>query len=144
MVKGLFRYAAAIAAAAFIVSCGQSDGVKVTVTNGSELARSAETVELDFGAIKAGHPEITAENVVVTDAAGAQVPSQVYVESYGQEKLVFQATVDAGKTVKYTVKVEGIQRRSVLTDEELAEKARVKSLEEFRDMLRKAMEIKRT
>ena len=46
----------------------------------------------------------------------------------------------AGKTVKYTVKVEGIQRRSVLTDEELAEKARVKSLEEFRDMLRKAME----
>lgn len=103
MVKGLFRYAAAIAAAAFIVSCGQSDGVKVTVTNGSELARNAETVELDFGAIKAGHPEITAENVVVTDAAGAQVPSQVYVESYGQEKLVFQATVDAGKTVKYKV-----------------------------------------
>ena len=42
--------------------------------------------------------------------------------------------------MKYTVKVEGIQRRSVLTDEELAEKARVKSLEEFRDMLRKAME----
>lgn len=46
----------------------------------------------------------------------------------------------AGKTIKYTVKVLGIQRRSTLNDEELAEKARVKSIEEFRDMLRKAME----
>lgn len=46
----------------------------------------------------------------------------------------------AGKTVNYTVKVEGIQRRVELTDQELAEKARVKTIEEFRDMLRKAME----
>lgn len=46
----------------------------------------------------------------------------------------------AGKTMKYTVKVLGIQRRNTLNDEELAEKARVKSLGEFRDMLRKAME----
>ncbi|MBS1370298.1 MAG: trigger factor [Lentisphaeria bacterium] len=46
----------------------------------------------------------------------------------------------AGKTVEYTVKVEGIQRRAELSDEELAEKARVKSVAEFRDMLRKAME----
>ena len=34
----------------------------------------------------------------------------------------------------------GIQRRNELNDEQLAEKARVKSIEEFRDMLRKAME----
>lgn len=46
----------------------------------------------------------------------------------------------AGKTVNYTVKVEGVQRRAELTDLELAEKARVKTIEEFRDMLRKAME----
>lgn len=46
----------------------------------------------------------------------------------------------AGKTIKYTVKVLGIQRRNELNDEQLAEKARVKSIEEFRDMLRKAME----
>ena len=42
--------------------------------------------------------------------------------------------------MNYTVKVEGIQRRVELTDQELAEKARVKTIEEFRDMLRKAME----
>jgi len=46
----------------------------------------------------------------------------------------------AGKAVNYTIKVEGVQRRAELSDEELAEKARVKSIEEFRDMLRKAME----
>ncbi len=46
----------------------------------------------------------------------------------------------AGKTMKYTVKVLGIQRRSELSDEDLAAKARVKSIDEFRDMLRKAME----
>lgn len=42
--------------------------------------------------------------------------------------------------MKYTVKVLGIQRRSELSDEDLAAKARVKSIDEFRDMLRKAME----
>ena len=46
----------------------------------------------------------------------------------------------AGKSVKYTVTVHGIQRRAELNDAELAEKARVKSLDEFRGMLRKAME----
>lgn len=46
----------------------------------------------------------------------------------------------AGKTMKYTVKVLGIQRRNTLNDEELVEKARVKSIEDFRDMLRTAME----
>lgn len=46
----------------------------------------------------------------------------------------------AGKSVKYTVTVEAIQRRAELTDAELIEKARVASIEEFRDMLRKSME----
>ncbi|MDR0931425.1 MAG: trigger factor [Victivallales bacterium] len=50
-----------------------------------------------------------------------------------------EATI-AGKTIEYTLKVEGIQRRAELSDEELAEKARVGSIAEFRDMLRKAME----
>ncbi len=56
-----------------------------------------------------------------------------YPADYREEPL-------AGKTVNYTVAVEGIQRRAELSDTELAEKARVKTIEEFRDMLRKAME----
>ena len=86
-----------------MISCGPQD-VKVAVTNSSEMDRTLETIELDFGNIIASHPEITAENVVITDASGAQVPSQVYTEDYGMVKLIFQATVPAGKTVEYTVK----------------------------------------
>lgn len=46
----------------------------------------------------------------------------------------------AGKTVQYVVKVENIQRRTVLTDEALIEKLQIKSIEEFREMLSKALE----
>ena len=99
----MLKYAVAALAAAFVMSCNQSQDVKVTVSNDSELARTDETVELDFGNIIASHPEITAENVVVKDASGVQVPSQVYTEDYGKVCLIFQATVDAGKSVNYTV-----------------------------------------
>ncbi len=103
VMKRIFSTAAAVMAAAFMISCGPQD-MKVSITNDSELDRQAETVELDFGNIVAAHPEITAENVVVMNAAGAQVPSQVYTEDYGMVKLIFQAAVPAGATVDYTVK----------------------------------------
>lgn len=103
VMKRIFSIAAAAVAAALMISCGQKD-VKVSVANDSEADRVNETVELDFGNIVASHPEITADNVVVTDAAGKQVPSQVYTEDYGMVKLIFQASVPAGKTVEYAVK----------------------------------------
>ncbi len=101
--KRIFAIAAASMAAALMISCGQQD-MKVAVKNSSELDRAAETIELDFGNVVASHPEITADNVVVTDAAGVQIPSQVYTEDYGMVKLIFQASVPAGETVEYTVK----------------------------------------
>ena len=101
--KSIFSIAAAALAAAMLVSCGGQD-LRVTVANDSQLDRTDETIELDFGNIIASHPEITADNVVVTDAAGVQIPSQVYTEDYGMVKLIFQATVPAGETAEYTVK----------------------------------------
>lgn len=103
VMKRISGIAVAVLAAALAVSCGQKD-IRVSVENASELDRTAETVELDFGSLVASHPEITAENVVVTDASGAQVPSQVYTEDYGMVRLIFQADVPAGKTAVYTVK----------------------------------------
>ena len=103
VMKRICSIAAAALAAALMISCGPQD-VKVAVTNSSEMDRTLETVELDFGNIIASHPEITAENVVITDASGAQVPSQVYTEDYGMVKLIFQATVPAHQTAEYTVK----------------------------------------
>ncbi len=103
MVKSIFKYAVAAMAATFLLSCGSSQDVTVTVANDSELARANETVEIDFGSIVAGHPEITPENVVVTDVSGAQVPSQVYTEDDGMVKLIFQVSVDAGKSVNFKI-----------------------------------------
>ena len=103
IMRRLYAIAAAVTAAALMISCGSRD-LTVSVENASDLDRVCETVELDFGNIIAEHPELTAENVVVTDAAGVQVPSQVYTEDYGMVKLIFQATVPAHKTVGYVVK----------------------------------------
>lgn len=103
LMRRILSIAAAAMAAASAVSCGPKD-LTVSVENASELDRVCETVELDFGNIIAAHPELTADNVVITDAAGIQVPSQVYTEDYGMVKLVFQATVPAGAVVDYTIR----------------------------------------
>ncbi len=52
----------------------------------------------------------------------------------------YRETALAGKTVKYTVKVNGVQRKKDLTDEELCSKTQTSSMEEFRKMLRSALE----
>lgn len=57
----------------------------------------------------------------------------VYPEDYRDAEL-------SGKTVKYTVKVIAIQRRTPLTDAELCEKVNVASIDELRAQLTKAME----
>ena len=90
-------------AAAMAVSCSQSKEVKVTVENDSVLSRTDETVELDFETLLAEVGDLTADNAVVLDATGRQIPSQVYTERHGQQKLIFQATIEAGAAAVYTV-----------------------------------------
>ena len=46
----------------------------------------------------------------------------------------------AGKTVKYTVKVVNVQRRKELTDDELAAKLRLDSIDKLREMLKGGMQ----
>ena len=86
---------AAASAAAFLASCSV-DSQSVIVTNDSELSRENETIELCFTNLKKADRSLTAENVIVCDFLGVQVPCQVYTETNGCEKLVFQASVDAG------------------------------------------------
>ena len=95
--------AAAIISAALMMSCTSGAGVKVLVENDSELARTNETVELDFSALASEVKGLTEENAVVLDAAGKQIPVQVYTERHGEELLIFRANVPAGETVEYTV-----------------------------------------
>ena len=66
--------------------------------------------------------------------AGQEIEFEsTYAEDYREAAL-------AGKTLKYKVKVLAIQRKKDLTDEELCEKARVKTLDEFQQMLRASLE----
>jgi len=60
----------------------------------------------------------------------------VYAEDYREAPL-------AGKTVKYTVSVLDVQRRSNLSDEELILRTRSESIEALRDMIRKGLEGER-
>lgn len=99
----IFSIMAAASASAILASCSV-DSQSVIVTNDSELSREFETIELCFKSLQKADRSLTAENVVVYDMEGLQVPSQVYVESDGAVKLLFQAAVDAGACTKYIVK----------------------------------------
>lgn len=99
-----------ICIAAIAVSCTGQKPVTVTVQNDSSLPRKAETVEILFSDLTALDGRLTEENAVVLDSAGRQVPVQVYAERTGQEKLIFQADVPAGKTCRYTV-VSGVREK---------------------------------
>ena len=101
--RRIFNIMAAASAAAFLASCSV-DSQSVIVTNDSELSRENETVELCFCSLQEVDKSLTAENAVVYDMAGAQVPSQIYTESDGCVKLVFQASVEAWSAAKYIVK----------------------------------------
>lgn len=94
---------AAASAAAILASCS-AGGQKVVVTNDTDMARANETVELCFKALQEADADLTAENVVVLDKSGAQVPSQVYSEADGRTRLLFQASVPAGSKAEYVVK----------------------------------------
>lgn len=73
-----------------------ADKVKVTVSNGLDFARAEEMLELDLAGLKEklGNPEA----VIITDADGNEVPSQVTYDG----KLIFQPGVPAkGKAVYF-------------------------------------------
>lgn len=102
MKSKMIKLMAAASAAAILASCSQQ-GLKVAVTNGSESDRTDETVELCFKSLQEADGSLTADNVVVLDASGVQVPSQVYTETDGTVKLVFQVNVPASESVEYEV-----------------------------------------
>ena len=97
------KYLSLLILAAFFAGCSGEKAVKVTVTNDSELSRKAETVEIEFAELAGMSAKLTADNAVVLDSEGNQVPVQVYTERSGMEKLIFQADVAAGATAVYTV-----------------------------------------
>ena len=101
--RKIYSIMAVAFAAAIMSSCSEDTKLTVVVSNDSELSRENETIELLFSTLQESNSGLTAENVVVTDANGAQIPSQVYTEADGTVKLLFQATVAAGESQNYTI-----------------------------------------
>lgn len=102
-----------ISAVMFAMMASAADKVTITVKNSLKSARAGEMVEVPFDQVqkKLGG----AEQVIVTDADGKEIPSQVTYDG----KLIFQVGVAAkGKSVyyaqagtpqKYEAKVHGRQ-----------------------------------
>ena len=108
--RKIYSIMAVAFAAAIMSSCSEDIKLTVVVSNDSELSRENETVELLFSTLQESNSELTAENVVVIDPSGAQIPSQVYTEADGTVKLLFQATVAAGESQNYTI-IQGTREK---------------------------------
>ena len=67
----------AVAAAMMLASCGKEQAVKVSVNNPIDQERT-EVVAVNFDEVAAKLPAITAENVVVYNAVGEEITSQVF------------------------------------------------------------------
>lgn len=77
------------------MTASAADKVTMMVKNSLTSARSGEMVEVSYEKVKA---KLNSETVVVTDADGKEIPSQVTYDG----KLIFQASVAAkGKSVYY-------------------------------------------
>lgn len=91
----------ALASLLVMCACSQKQAVTLTVSNSTDLNRADEMVEVSMERVaKKLHLADTAE-VVVLDANGKQLPSQL--TSGG--KLIFPATVGANASVSYTIGV---------------------------------------
>ncbi len=86
------------AAALALASCSQS--VRIEVSNPSQTDVAGRTVEVAWSELRGVAPD----NVVVLDAEGAQVPSQVvYAGAEEPQSLIFQVDAAAGETLRYTI-----------------------------------------
>ena len=119
----------------------KEDMLKVDYTSDFELPEDASAsltrqVKADATFLWLAEPEYLPGCVAALTGAEAgkeHTFDSVYPADYREAAL-------AGKTVKYTVKVVNVQRRKDLTDEELAAKLRLDSIDKLREMLKSGLQ----
>lgn len=90
-----------ILAAAALTAC--TPRVEVEVLNPTDTDRHSETVEIAWSEL-APTEGLTADNVVVRDAAGHEIPSQVvYAGCDEPQLLIFQTDAAAGEQLRFTI-----------------------------------------
>lgn len=91
-------------AAAALAACQTPQGIEVEVQNPTDVARNAETVELCWTKLTSTIADLTPETVVVLNAEGEELPSQViYRGEKEPQTLIFQASIEGGETAIYTI-----------------------------------------
>lgn len=91
-------------AAAALAACQTNNSVQVEVKNPTDVARNAETIELCWKQLTTSIADLTAENVVVKNAAGEEIPSQVIYRGQSEpQSLIFQTAIEGDEVVLYTI-----------------------------------------
>ncbi|MBR5849486.1 MAG: DUF4861 domain-containing protein [Alistipes sp.] len=91
-------------AAAAMAACAPKS-VEVTVTNPTDGERTNETIEVAWSTVAEKLNGATATQLVVTNAEGEEIPSQViYAGCEEPQALIFQVDVAPNATAQYSVK----------------------------------------
>lgn len=90
--------------AALLAACTGGRQVTVKVENDLSIPRENETVEVVWDSLQSRINGLTSQNVVVINAKGDQIPSQViYAGDTLPQSLIFQTTVGADSSCQVTV-----------------------------------------
>ncbi|MFZ2286643.1 MAG: DUF4861 family protein [Bacteroidales bacterium] len=93
-----------ILTAVIAISGCTTDRMKITLENSLPSDRVAETVGIPVADIKASLPECNPLKLVVTDAGGNEVPSQIIFAGQSEpQSLIFQASVKANSDAVYFI-----------------------------------------
>ena len=89
-----------------VMACSAEKNIKVSVKNATDLNRQNETVELAWAKVIEGLPGATKANVLVVDANGQEIPSQVtFNGGENPVAIIFQANVQPNAEAFYSVKL---------------------------------------
>ena len=87
-----------------LTACGKEKSVQLTVVNDSTIDRQQETVEFCMRKIAPVLGIERGASVVVYDAEGQEVPSQMLKNACAFGRLIFQVSLKAGDSAVFTVK----------------------------------------
>ncbi len=91
-------------AAAALAACQTDKAVEVEVANPTAVARTAETVEICWTKLSQSIEGLTPETVVVMNAEGEEIPSQVIYRGEAEpQSLIFQCDVEGGETATFQI-----------------------------------------
>ncbi len=93
-------------AAMLLAACSAEPTLQLTITNPTDVERDNETIEVKWEQIVEALPAATPTTIVVTDAEGDELPSQVlYKGNADPQSLIFQVESDEHETALYTIAV---------------------------------------